>query len=90
MSDFYKERNGLANWWDRDHNRLLLSRWVYHHPERLQAFVEKLKEYGIDLLAMEPTDEAPTFNIEILIQQLGELTHEDIDNITGVKLDGNN
>ena len=32
---YYTEKNGLAQWWDRDHDRLELARWVYHHPENL-------------------------------------------------------
>lgn len=86
---YYTERNGLALYWDRDHMRLELAKWVYHHPDRLQAFVNKLAEYGIDLLNTEPTDDNPTYDIEILVRQLNELTDEDIDNITGVDLDGN-
>ena len=84
---FYTDRNGRAQQWDRDHNRLELSRWVYHHPENLWAFVNKLKEYGIDLFT-EPTEEKPNYNIEILIRELDELTKDDIDDITGVDLDG--
>jgi len=32
---YYTERNGLALYWDRDHMRLELAKWVYHHPDRL-------------------------------------------------------
>lgn len=84
----YIEKNGLAQYWDRDHSRLELARWVYHHPENLQAFINKLKEYGIDLFT-QPTEEKPTYNVEILIRELDQLTAEDIDNITGVNLNGN-
>lgn len=87
MSNFYIERNGRAQQWDRDHDRLELARWVYHHPENLAAFVDKLAEYGIDLFT-RPTEEKPNYSIEILIHELDELSKQDIDNITGVDLDG--
>lgn len=86
---YYTEKNGLAQWWDRDHDRLELARWVYHHPENLQAFVNKLQEYGIDLFT-KPTEDKPTYNIEVLIRELDQLTQSDIDDITGVDLDGSN
>lgn len=85
---YYTERNGLANWWDRDHDRLELARWVFHHPETLQAFADKLAEYGIDLIHHPTSEEDPTWNISIFIDQLAALTKDDIDDITGVHLDG--
>jgi len=86
---YYTERNGLAHWWDRDHNRLELARWVFHHPEYLQEFVEKLKEQGIDIYNTHPTDDDPTYTISIFVDQLAHLTNDEIDAITGVHLDGN-
>ena len=85
---YYSERNGLAKWWDKDHARIVLARWVFHHPDRLLALIEKLKEYGIDLIGntSDPNNDA-SYNISIFVEQLGELTREDIDKITGVDLD---
>lgn len=35
MSEYYMLKNGLAQYWDRDHQRLELSKWAYHNPELL-------------------------------------------------------
>lgn len=85
----YTELNGRAQFMKRENDRLTLARWVYHHPERFQLLVDKLKDQGVDLIGPDPMPDDPTFNIEILVQQLGELTTTDIDNITGVNLSGN-
>lgn len=85
---YYTERNGLAQWWDRDNMRLSLSRWVYHHPEWMQLFADKLKEAGVDIFDMKPEDDNPTYTI--IMDALAELTNADIDEITGVDLNGSN
>ena len=82
----YVDKNGLAKWWERDHVRLEGARWVYHHPEIFQALVDRLKEHGIDIFNNEPTDDNPTYNVDIVISAIAGLTDEEIDEITGVDL----
>lgn len=84
---YYSERNGLARMWDRDYRRLEYAKWVYHHPDIFQAFVDKLAEYGIDLFDKNSNVEHE-FNIQIIVDQIDQLTKEEIDEITGVDLDG--
>lgn len=81
---FYINRNGRAQQWDRDHNRLELARWVYHHPEILFGIVEAFNEAGIDFFRVDPNE----VDYTILFEKLNALTNQEIDDITGVDLDG--
>lgn len=40
--EYYTEKNGLAQFWNRDHTRLEWAKWVYHHPEDTEKIVEYL------------------------------------------------
>lgn len=84
---FYATKNGTAYYWERNDKRLLYAKWVYHHPDIFQAFVDKLAEYGIDLFDKNSNVEHE-FNIQIIVDQIDQLTKEEIDEITGVNLDG--
>lgn len=42
---YYTEKNGLAQFWNRDFTRLEWARWVYHHPEQTEKLVEILLSY---------------------------------------------
>ena len=84
MTNFYINRNGRAQQWDRDYNRLELARWVYHHPELLFGIIEAFTEAGIDFFHVEPNE----VDYTILFEKLNVLTNQEIDNITGVNLDG--
>lgn len=85
MSNFYIERNGRAQQWDRDHNRLELARWVFHHPEILYGLIEALTAAGIDIFHVRPEE----VDYDFLFEKINALTNNEIDDITGVDLDGN-
>lgn len=85
---YYAEHNGLANSWERNDMRYKLAKWVFYHPEQFEYFVNKLLEYGIDLLEQNSDAENHEYNIQIFVDQLDQLSEEDIDDITGVNLDG--
>ena len=70
---YYTERNGLANLWNHDHTRLELAKWVYHHPEDFETLLE--------LILQSPEI---TSNTTIMTP----MSDADIDNITGVRLNG--
>lgn len=89
---YYAEKNGLAKYWERNSISQNLDYWARYHPDEIdldpelfQALVNKLMEYDINLF------DAPQPNIFVyLMDQLSQLSDEDIDNITGVKLNGIN
>ena len=39
---YYTEKNGLAQFWNRDMTRLEWAKWVYHHPEQTEKLIEIL------------------------------------------------
>jgi hypothetical protein len=82
---FYINRNGRAQQWDRDHNRLELARWVFHHPEILYGLIKALTEAGVDIFHMRPDE----VDYDFLFEKIDALTNDEIDDITGVDLDGN-
>ena len=84
LQSFYINRNGRAQQWDRDHCRLELARWVFHHPEVLYGLVTQFMDAGIDFFKPNPED----VNYTILFEGLNSLTNSEIDAITGVNLDG--
>ena len=103
---YYTAKNGLAQFWNRDHTRLEWARWVYHHPEQTQKLVEMLlgvTDYNENLHALQQeviqntlTNNAQSISINYLqdavsqfVELNSSLTNQDIDNITGVDLDGN-
>lgn len=57
---YYTEKNGLANFWNHDHTRLELAKWVYHHPEDfeelLQYIIENLEGNPVYLKPMSEED----------------------------------
>ena len=87
---FYTVKNGLAQYWDRDEARLSLSRWVYHHPEMMQLIINSFKEQGIDLINIDYDPGMMTYEtiVTILLAQFDAMSNQDIDDITGVDLDG--
>lgn len=86
MNNFYINRNGRAQQWDRDHMRLELARWVFHHPETIYGLITQFTEAGLDFFNPQPEN----INYTILFNDLNTLTNQEIDDITGVYLDGNN
>lgn len=40
--EYYTEKNGLAQYWNRDHFRMEVAKWVYHHPETVEKLIEYL------------------------------------------------
>lgn len=82
---FYINRNGRAQQWDRDHNRLELARWVFHHPEMLYDLVKTLTDAEIDIFHVRPEE----VDYDFLFNKINALTNNEIDAITGVDLDGN-
>lgn len=73
MSSYYTEHNGLAYAWDRDYTRIELAKWAYHNPEDIKYILEDfMNNYNHD----EP---------QIILEPM---SNEDIDNITGVHLNG--
>lgn len=86
LQNFYINRNGRAQQWDRDHCRLELARWVFHHPETLYGLVTQFIDAGLDFFNPQPGD----VNYTVLFEGLNTLTNQDIDNITGVNLNGSN
>ena len=84
VNSYYTKQNGQAQRWDRDNARLLLAKWAFHHPEALMALMEKLSQYGIDLINHEMA-ENPTYYRDVFVRQLEELTAADIEEIfTGI------
>ena len=39
---YYTEKNGLAQFWNRDNTRMEWAKWVYHHPEQTEELLERL------------------------------------------------
>jgi len=39
---YYTEKNGLAQFWNRDITRLEWAKWVYHHPEQTQELIDRI------------------------------------------------
>ncbi len=79
---YYGERNGLAKEWDRDHAKLLLSRWVFHYPDKMLMLIEKLREYNIDLIDdLTNYQDDFVYNISLFANQLNNLTEEDFNYI---------
>lgn len=44
----YIHKNGLAQFWDRDHRRLELAKWVYNHPDEAEELIALIEErFGV-------------------------------------------
>ncbi len=95
---YYTEKNGLAQFWNRDITRLEWARWVYHHPEQTEKLIEMLLQMNVDKIkfdqimarldANDVNDINQSNNIQILFNAIASiLTNQDIDKITGVNLD---
>lgn len=44
MSEHYIHKNGLAQYWDRDHRRLELAKWVYNNPDLAEELIALIEE----------------------------------------------
>lgn len=44
----YTVKNGLAQFWDRDFNRLELAKWVYNNPEEAKQLIDMLEQQQED------------------------------------------
>lgn len=95
---YYTEKNGLAQFWNRDITRLEWARWVYHHPEQTEKLIEMLLQMNVDSTKLDQiiarldindaNDIKQSDKIQILFNALASiLTNQDIDNITGVNID---
>lgn len=40
----YIQKNGLAQFWDRDFRRMELAKWVYNHPDEAEELIAILEE----------------------------------------------
>lgn len=54
---YYTEKNGLAQFWNRDNTRLTWARWVYHHPEQTAKLVDFLLQCSDHTLALNEINE---------------------------------
>lgn len=90
---YYAERNGLAKYWERLDISQNVSYWAQHHPQELyyhpeifQQLVDALLQYDINLF--HSTDNQNNYNISVFADSIDDVTNNEIDNITGVDLDG--
>ena len=94
---YYTEKNGLAQFWNRDMTRLEWAKWVYHHPEQTQELIDRLlnseendltdiKEAINELKAADYQQQRQISNLQN--RPIAVISDEDIDNITGVDLNG--
>lgn len=97
---YYTEKNGRAQFWNRDMTRLEWAKWVYHHPEQTEQLLELIlqaAEYNSqfeDVVARldqnDVTDSNQGESLQYVLNAIAQtLSNSDIDNITGVNLDGN-
>lgn len=94
---YYTEKNGLAQFWNRDNTRMEWAKWVYHHPEQTEELLERLlsgqdsSEIQEALENLEAVNEEQSRRILNLERTHGisleALSDADIDRITGVNLD---
>ena len=96
---YYTEKNGLAQFWNRDNTRMEWAKWVYHHPEQTQELINRLIETSSDELDLsEIKEDIVALENELRKQQqtiiqiqnrpIDIMSDEDIDEITGVNLNG--
>ena len=90
---YYSERNGLAKFWERSDVSQHVSYWAQHHPQEVychpevfQQLVDTLLQYNIDLFHSTSTESK--YNISVFADSLDDITNSEIDNITGVNLNG--
>lgn len=76
MSSYYTQRNGLANFWGHDYNRMELAKWVYHNPEDIKNILESI---------INQQEEEPAYQDDEGNQVILEpMSPADVDRITGV------
>lgn len=90
---YYAERNGLAKYWERLDIGQNVSYWAQHHPQEVychpevfQELVNKLLQYDIDLF--HSTTGKNKYNISVYADSIDSITDNEVDNITGVDLNG--
>lgn len=93
---YYTEKNGLAEFWNRDNTRIEWAKWVYHHPDETEQLIAKLLEETdlkrinkrIDMMQVADEDlQRQIIALEGKTASPLQLSNADIDAITGIDPD---